>query len=281
MKAITKLITILLLAIMALPIVQAQVAVDSFSLSPQKVLPGSETSIKLTLENVGDKDVDNVLVSIDLSQVPFVPIGSSNENVIETINSNDKESVIFRVKALSDAKPSVYKIPVVISYEGVSKTSLISIEVTANAHLDLLLDKSEVVKINDHGKITLKFVNDGLTKVKNLKVTLQESPLYDIISPNVVYIGEVSMGDFETEDFTIIPKAKDPILMVGLEYRDDANNLFTESKLIKIPVYTEEEAKQLGLVQPKSMFWPILGAIVIVGLVILYFRRKKKKKNAL
>ncbi len=281
MKAITKLISILLLAIMVLPLVQAQVAVNSFSLYPQKVLPGGETSIKLTLENVGSIDVKNVVVTMDLSQVPFVPIGSSNENVIERINSNDKETINFRVKALPDAKPSVYKIPVVISYEGATKNSLISIEVAANAHLDMLLDKSEVVKINDHGKITLKFVNDGLAKVKNLKVTLQESPLYDIISPNVVYIGEISMGDFETEDFTIIPKAKDPILAVDLEYRDDANNLFKESKLIKVSVHTEEEAKQLGLVPQQSLFFPIVAAVVVVGLVILYFRRKKKKKNAL
>ena len=280
MKTAIKLLSVLLLAVMVLPIVQAQVAVNSFSLYPQKVLPGSETSIGLTLENVGSTDMKNIVVTLDLSQVPFVPVGSSNENIIDRINNDDTEKVNFKVKALPDAKPSTYKIPVVITSDGTSKTSLISIEVTANAHLDLLLDKSEVVKINDHGKITLKFVNDGLAKVKNLKVTLQESPLYDIISPNVLYIGEVVMGDFETEDFTIIPKAKDPILTVDLEYRDDANNLFKETKLIKIPVYTEEEATQLGLVQQKSMFLPILGVIVVIALVILYLRRKKKK-NAL
>ena len=279
MKTVTKLLSILLLAIMVLPLVQAQVAVNSFSLYPQKVVPGGQTSIDLTLENVGDVTVENVLVTMDLSQVPFVPVESSNEKIIEKIKHDDTEKVNFKVKALPDAKPSVYKIPVVISADGASKTSLISIEVAATAHLDLLLDKSEVVKINDHGKVTLKFVNDGLAQVKNLKITLQESPLYDITSPNVLYIGEVDMGDFETEDFTIIPKAKDPILSVNVEYRDDANNLFKESKLIKIPVYTEDEAKQLGLVPPKSMLYPILGVLVVVVLVFIYFRRKKK--NAL
>ena len=280
MKAVKIVISILLLAMMVMPMVSAQVAVSSFTLSPQKVLPGSETEIGITLENVGDEDIENVLVTLDLSEVPFVPVGSANEKIIDEINDGDKEKVMFQVKALPDAQPSTYKIPVVVSYAGASKTSLISVEVTADAHLDLLLEKSELVKVNDNGKVTLKFVNDGLAQVKNLKITLQESPLYEATSPSTLYIGDVDVGDFETEEFTIIAKAEDPILTVKLEYRDAANNQFAESKLIKIPVYTEEEAKQLGLVQSNSMTMPIVVVLVAIAGIVIY-RRRKKKKNAL
>jgi len=270
----------LLLAIV-IPLVNAQVAVSSFTLTPQKVLPGGETSIDIIVENVGALDIENVIVTLDLTNVPFVPVGSSNERIIEEIDDGRQERVTFRVKALAAAEPSTYKIPVVISYEGASKTSLISIEVNANAHLDLLLDKSDLVKVNDNGKVTLKFVNDGLAQIKNLKVTLKESPLYQITSPSVLFVGEVDVGDFETEEFTIIAQSEDPILAVDLEYRDAANNFFKESKLIKIPVYTEEEARQLGLVQSNSsMVLPIVAGVVVLGVIILY-RRRKKKKNAL
>ena len=280
MKAVKIVLTILLLAMMVIPMVNAQVAVSSFNLNPQSVLPGSEVNIDITIENVGEEDIEDVIVTLDLSEVPFVPAGSSNEKIIDEINDGDEERVTFQVKALSDAQPSTYKIPVVISHAGASKTSLISIEVTADAHLDMLLEKSELVKVNDQGKVTLKFVNDGLAQVKNLKITLQESPLYEATSPNVLYIGEVDIGDFETEEFSIIAKAEDPILSVILEYRDAANNLFTESKLIKVPVYTQEEAKQLGLVQSNSIVLPIVIVLVIIVGIVIY-RRRKKKKNAL
>lgn len=280
MKTAIKFVSILLMAMMVMPMASAQVAVSSFTLQPQTVLPGSETDIDITLENVGDEDIENVVVTLDLGNVPFVPVDSSNEKIIEEIHDGGEERVTFRVKALATAEPSTYKIPVIVSYTGASKTSLISIEVTANAHLDLLLEKSELVKVNDNGKVTLKFVNDGLAQVKNLKITLQESPLYEATSPSTLYIGDVDVGDFETEEFTIIAKAEDPILTVKLEYRDAANTLFTESKLIKIPVYTEEEAKQLGLVQSNSMVWPIVVVLVAIAGIVLY-RRRKKKKNAL
>lgn len=280
MKKAIKFLAILLLA-MVLPLVHAQVAVSSFTLQPQTVVPGEETNIGITLENVGTVDVENVIVTLDLSNVPFVPVDSSNEKIIDKIDDGREERVTFRVKTLSTAEPSTYKVPVVVSYAGASKTSLISIEVTAKAHLDLLLEKSELVKVNDHGKVTLKFINDGLAQVKNLKVTLKESPLYQITSPGTLFIGEVDVGDFETEDFIIIPLSEDPILAVELEYRDAANNLFKESKLIKIPVYSEEEAKQLGLVKGNSsMVVIIVVAIVLLAATILY-RRRKKKKNAL
>src|SRR3989344_2119309 len=280
MKAVKILLTILIIAMMVMPQVSAQVAISSFTVNPRTVAPGGETSIDLTLENVGDLDIENVIVTLDLSNVPFVPVGSSNEKIIEEIDDGDQERVTFRVKALSTAEPSTYKISVVISHAGASKTSLISLEVTANAHLDLLLEKSELVKINDNGKVTLKFVNDGLAQVKNLKITLKESPLYQITSPSTLYIGEVDVGDFETEDFTILAKAEDPILAVDLEYRDAVNNLFRESKLIKVPVYSQEEAKQMGLVQSNSMTWPIVVVLVVIAGIVIY-RRRKKKKNAL
>jgi len=281
MKAITKLMSILLFAMMMLPMVNAQVAVSSFTLHPQTVLPGGETSIDLSIENVGDEDIENVVVTLDLTNVPFVPAGSSNEKIIEEINDGGQERVTFRVRSLSTAAPSTYKIPVVISHGEASKTSLISIEVTADAHLDLLLEKSELVKVNDQGKVTLKFVNDGLAQVKNLKVTLKESPLYQITSPGTLYIGEVDVGDFETEEFSLIPLLEDPILTVELEYRDAANNQFTESRLIKIPVYTEEEAKQLGLVKSNSSMTLLIAAVILLVGAILFYRRRKKKKNAL
>ncbi len=280
MKAVKLILSILLLAMM-LPLAYAQVAVSSFTLQPQTVIPGEETTIGIILENVGAVDVDNVIVTLDLSNVPFVPVDSSNEKIIEEIGDGREERITFRVKALSTAEPYTYKIPVVVTYAGASKISLISIEVTAKAHLDLLLEKSELIKVHDNGKVTLKFVNDGLAQVKNLKVTLKDSPLYQINSPSTVFIGEVEVGDFETEEFTIIPLSDDPILEVDLEYRDAVNNLLKESKLIKIPVYTQEEAKQLGLVKDNSsMTIIVVAAIVFLAAIVLY-RRRKKRKNAL
>lgn len=275
-------ILIMILAVFLMPAVKAEIAVESFILDQETVFPGNEVSVDITVKNAGDETIEDIIVTLDLSQVPFAPIESSNEKVIGELEDHERREVHFKVRSLPDAEPSVYKIPVVITYNGTTKTSLISIEVSADATLDVILDHSEVVKVNDQGKVSIKFINNGLTEVKFLKITLLESPFYKIISPDIAYIGSVDVDDFQTEEFTIIPSAENPVLVLQLEYRDSHNQEFSKTRLMKLNVYSEEEAKELGLVKPQSIFSSV-GIAVIAGIVgyIVYRRIKKRRKNAI
>lgn len=203
-----KKLTIILLTLILIPLVNAQIAIKSFASSPDKVAPGDQAQLTIILENVGDENIKNILVQLDLSQVPFAPLSSSTEQVIDEIDNDDQRVIHFDLVALPSADSQIYKIPVKISYDNVSKDSLISLEVSANPKVDLILDSTDIVKVNDQGKVTLKFINNGLTQIKFLKVDLQSSPAYDIISPYSVHIGSVDVDDFQTADYTIIPRIK-------------------------------------------------------------------------
>ncbi len=278
MESKTIIIAFILLLI-GLPLVTAQIAIQSYTSFPEKILPGNTVDINLIMENVGDNDIENVVVSLDLTQTPFAPVGSSNEKILDEIDDNDRETVHFTLQALPNAEPAIYKISVVIAHNGASTTSLISIEVKANPHLDIILDHSDAVSVNSPGKVTVKFVNNGLSSVKFLKATMGASALYDILSPRSVYIGEVEVGDFETEEFTLIPRIENPILTLDLEYRDGSNQQFRESKLLQLPVYTEEKAQQLGLIESKSSSWIVLIIIAMVVVISIAYRRIRRKKN--
>lgn len=273
-----KKILLFIFALLMIPLVSAQIAVQSFSTSPEKVSPGDNVGLRIMLENVGDDDIKNVLVSLDLSQVPFAPLRSSSEKIIDKIRDGEEESVLFDLIVLPDASSQIYKIPVSISYNDTVKSSLISIEVSAKAKLDLILEESEVVKINDKGIVTLKFVNNGLTQIKFLKVTLQDNPFYEVFSAKSLYIGEVDIDDFETGEFLITPKVKNPKLILALEYTDSNNNEFKETRYIDLNIYTIEEAKQLGLV--KSGFGMTWIIFIVLGIIVIFLYIKfRKKKN--
>lgn len=259
--------------------VSAQITINSFSSSPDKVQPGEDIDLQLNLENVGDDNINNIVVSIDLSNAPFAPIESSTEKVIDKIKDGDEESVSFQLVALSSAEVQTYKIPVTITYENITKTSLISLEVVTNASLDVILESSDLIVENEQGTVAIKIVNEGLTQIKFLKVTLLESPEYEILSSSSLYIGEVDIGDFETEEFTIIPADEDPELKLKLEYRDANNEEFVEEKEIKVKVYSTKQATELGLMQQSNLITWILLFIVITLAVWVWIKRKKKKKN--
>ncbi|MBI1968539.1 hypothetical protein HYS49_01375 [Candidatus Woesearchaeota archaeon] len=270
----------LLLALLAmmLPAVTAQIAIGSFAATPKTMLPGNAAVLTLTVENGGDEDIENVAVALDLTQVPFAPVDSSTEKIIAEIDEDGRETLSFTIKALPDAKPGTYKIPVTISHDGTSKTSLLGIEVKAPARLEAFLEKSELLMVQESGEVTIKIVNSGLSPVTFLKVTLLESPAYDILSPAQRYIGDVDIGDFETEEFMLLAKAEDPILALELEYRNAQNQRFTASALLEVPVYSAEEAQRLGLVKKNALLPVIVSIIMLVGAVLVYKKLRKMKK---
>ena len=263
--------------IITLHTAHAELAIQSFSTSPQTVQPGEEVRIQLHLENVGNDDLMNVLVSLDLSELPFAPVDSSSEKVIEEIQEGDEETISFTLVTLSRAEPMVYKIPVIIYYNNTEKSSLISVEVTADPELDILLGSSDLFLVNEQGKITVKFVNNGLTEIKFLQVTLLESPDYEILSPSSVYIGSIDVEDFDSEEFSILPQRSNPELHFRLEYRDANNEAFQEEKKLEARVYTEDEAKTLGLVKERYTGTMILVVIVMILAGITFYKRKKRK----
>lgn len=268
---------ILFFLLTLLSTVSAQIAIDSFS--ADSVQPGEELELKMTLENVGDEDIQNILVSIDLTDLPFAPRESSSEQIIEEIEEDEQESLSFQLQALSTAQANIYNIPVTISYENTTKDSVVSIEVYTEASIEVLVENQEILMQNEQGKVTVKIINTGLTQIQFVQLSLKESSDYEILSSSTAYIGDIDSADFETEDFTIIPLKKNTELEIEVEYRDAKNEIFTENQEIALTIYTEEQAQELGLTEPShSLTWTlILFAVVII--IIVLWRRKRKKKH--
>ena len=129
------------------------------------------------------------------------------------------------------------------------------------------------------GKANLKFVNNGLIPVAFLTATLRESPQYEILSAKSVFVGDVGTADFETEEFTLIPKVTDPILVLDLQYRDQTNQEYITTTLVPLNVYTAEEAKQLGLLPGTNPLWMIVVLLCIIAVIWYSVRRIRKKKH--
>lgn len=276
MNKISILIFVLLLTFQ---IVSAQIAIDSYSTNPDTVQPGDVISVDIQLENLGDNDIEDIIVSLDLTEIPFAPIDSSTEKIIDEIEEGEDEEVSFTIEALSNAQPQIYKIPVTLSYENTTKSSLISVEIDTDASINILLESSDLILVNEQGKVTIKIVNTGLTQIKLLQITLEDSTDYEILSSDSLYIGEIDVGDFETEEFTILAKDENPKLHFKLDYRDANNEEFSQERDLKLTVYSQEEAKELGLVKAGNSFTGILIIVVIIIGIAVWLRRRRRKKH--
>ncbi len=272
-----KILAVILMMFIMLQGVNAQIAINSFSSNPSTIAPGKNVEVTINLENVGDDDIEDIVVRLDLSNVPFAPVDSASEKVIDKLNEDDETSVSFSLIAMPDAASQIYKIPVRVSHGLVNQESLVSLTVAGQAKLDVVLESSELVKIGDNGKTIIKFVNNGLTDIKFLTVRLITSNGYELLSADTIYIGQVDVDDFETAEFDMIAKNENPEMIFNLNYKDANNKEFSQNKIVNLNVYSLEEAKQLGLVT--SNYWGlIIGLAVLVLIVFLIYRRYKRRK---
>ena len=154
-----KKLLLILMFLLVLNLVSAQVAIKEVTSQPDKVQPGERITLSILLENVENKDIKNVAIKLDLTNLPFAPVDSATEQVLDQINNEDSRLVVFNLITLPEAESKIYKIPVKISYDNISKDTIISINVEAKPKLDLVLEDSQVVKVNDNGKIIIKLVN--------------------------------------------------------------------------------------------------------------------------
>jgi len=288
-----KLLIILTALFIAQICLASALTISSVSTDPSEVQPGEKVTLKLTIDNDLNQDIENVVVTINAtstSAIPFAPYQSSNEERIDEIGEEDKEKVSFDLIALSNAESGTYTIPVTITYtlsdddeEGEPYTGLVSIIINAKPNIEISSQGSALIK-GTSGKITLKIVNSGLGESKFMNVQISKVNGISLTSSDNVYIGNIDSNDFDSADFEVFVDSNSPStinLPVEITYTDSRNNQITENKIISVKAYTRKEAESLGLSSGSSTSWLIIGVIALVIVYVIYRRIKKKRKNKL
>ena len=209
------------------------------------------------------------------TNLPFAPINSAAEKIIDEIEEGTRETVSFQLIALPDARPQIYKIPLKIRYNDNEELTVISINVKSQAILGVAIDESKVVKAGDKGEIIIRFVNKGLADIKFVSAELVPSSDYHILSASSVYVGNIEPDDFETASFNIYINNKISFIPIKVEYRDSENKIFTKTEFLDINIYSQEEAKKLGLIKTSNTYYIII-AIVLILIIFFVFRIIRK-----
>lgn len=268
----------------------AILSVERFTTIPEVVAPGSKTKLMVSLRNHATSLLKDIKIILDLGksgneETPFAPVGSTNEKVISAIGPQATLPLEFNLLVDPDAKSKAYKVPLRIEYSDVlnknySKTRTITLIVGVEPDLSVYVDTTTVYSAGKTGEVSVKIVNKGLTDIKFLNVKLDKAEGYKVLSPYEVYIGNIDSDDYETADFKInVDKASKEkvILPLTIEYKDANNQEYTKKVSLELPLYTNSEAKKLGLVENGNK--GILFAILIIAVVGFFAYRMWKKRR--
>lgn len=276
-----KFLILISVLILDLGLVSSQDGISIATVESTNIQPGETSQIRIIIENQGDNDIKNIMVSLDLvsDALPFAPVGSATQKIIDEIDENEKKTVTFEIVALPDAKPQIYKIPVNVKFNDKEESTIISLKVISQPVLEVAIEETEIIKVQDTGEVVIRFVNKGLSDIKFLSAQLIQSEDYNILSAESVYIGNIEPDDFETASFKLHLGKKINFLPIKVEFRDSENKIFTKTEFLNINIFTLEEAKSLGLTKTNSLPF-IIGAAILIIIILIAYRLIRKRRRA-
>ncbi len=230
--------------------------------TPESFSAGGLGNVDVALKNFGKSAIKDVRVRIDLDNVPFAPVGTSNERVIDSMPAGSEASAGFSLIADTDAKAAYYKMRITFDYLDDSgrahvRNSTISLLVYNEPKFELALKEAKVFTPNSNGEVVLSISNTGPADIRFMTAELVETPEYRVISSPTVYVGNLEADDFETANFEVrTGNVKPGIISLNarLSYMDNLNREIARNGVVKLKIYSKSDAKKFGLVKSSSNF---------------------------
>jgi hypothetical protein len=256
--------------------------VKVLSTSNDKLLPGEEKEITLTLQNVGTSQAYDIVVEMQEDRTvtatgtvverDITPLGAAAA-YLPSISPGEEKSVNLRVSVSTSATIKNYTQPVKVSYRDAAgtrttDTSYIGLKVFGNADLDATLkDTTGTTIAGQSTDVTIEIFNKGLGKAEFVIVELS-SPEGTIQKPKQ-FIGSLGPNDVDTVKTPItFNKAGDNTIRATISYQDADSTM----KKVNINVTIKTETTTQGIN-------PIITLIVIVVIIVLAWNFLIKKKK--
>jgi LPXTG-motif cell wall-anchored protein len=220
-----------------------------------------------------------VSLELDLTDTEISTVGTTTKQTIAKIEGGEDAVFSFSILADPEAQSGVVRVPLTITFTATDGEEIVQSETTgilvhSNPEVSVLLDRVSRSADGKEVAVLLRVVNKGLSQIKFAEIEVQDTDGYDVGSGRrSAYVGNIDSDDFQTAEFSVVPKGDTFELKANLKYSDALN------KAYDVPVTIEVNAPPAsGSSGASKLIW-IAVAIVVVGGIFLWRRRSKKERR--
>ncbi len=262
---------------------ELSLSVGKVHLLPERPEPGDQLTAEVTIRNTESVTAEDVNLKLALEGLPVAAVGETNEQFLKQLAGNQEHTFTFNLVVGADAKSQLYPVPLLVTYadkfgRNFNFSSSFGLAVEAPPEYIINVDKSDIVLPNTKGKVVLSVSNIGASDINYVTVEVKGTPDIEMLSNNLVYMGNLESDDYETAEFDLYVKDQtgNIDLPVTITYKDSYNRNIQDTKILTLKVYSKNDAIKYGLVTPSSS-WGILLFLIIAGAGGYYWYTKRKK----
>ena len=188
------------------------VYINVMSQSPSPARPGEVVELTLTVQNVGNKDLTNVVIAVD-PEYPFSQ--ASGESLSKTISylkarqdENAATVVKFKLKVDADAAKKTYDIDISVkdSDSESAVTTTVAVDVQGKEYAQVVTISKSSIDIATVEPLEFIITNTGTSPLKNMAVSWEDSTgtILPVYSDNTKYINYLGVGESVTVAYSVM-----------------------------------------------------------------------------
>ncbi len=251
--------------------------IEEYSFEPENIKAGEPFKLKLKLKNYADNYVRDVSVKLELDSTNFAPYKTTNVKVIKELAPYKVEGVDFKLISDNSLTSKLHKVPVKITYvnnlgSSFARNSTIGLPVSSEPEYIINIDQTEVFSKKDYGKVVVSFYNTGISDINFVTLELAENNDFEILSPKIVYLGNIESDDFESADYNLYIKEvkKEIELKLIAKFKDNYNYEYVKQISLPLKLYSEKEVIKYNLKKAESKASQIIFGMIEVLLVAFW-----------
>lgn len=213
--------------------------------------PGEEVRFAIPIENIGAGSANNVLVSLDTSDLksfPFEIEKMSTTKRITSIHGHNDENIGFYFKVAMNAEAKTYPIKVSVNYDEGSASETVYVKIEENLQKPSLklmnvMFEGDSVFAGQSSIMKLDIQNEGESMAKDVEISFEGLKAETIRLDNYADIPKIK--EIKAKNFHEVPlkiyanedlKSGTYELDLSIKYKDEYNHEYEKKKKIYVPV---------------------------------------------
>jgi len=183
--------------------VKSKESAEIIHIDKTTLIPGKETSLKFTINNVGSAALRDLTFSWVNEDNIVLPVGSDNTKYVKYIDVGDSAELEYNVIADSNAEAGLYKLDLTLVYDDPASGTEKEINTIAGVYIGGGTDFDIAFSETSSGQTSFTIANIGSNPASSVSVIVPQQEGWAVSGSNSMIIGNLNTGDYTVASFAL------------------------------------------------------------------------------
>jgi hypothetical protein len=186
--------------------VTSQEVAEIIYIDKSNIVPGKETDLTFTINNVGSAPLENLEFSWTESNGYLLPVKSDNVRHVKFLDIDQSIDLTYKVMASTTASSGLYPLNLKLKFDSAEKNGT-TIKKEINTITGVFLGGETDFKVtfgeNAQGQTSLTVANTGSVPALSVSVNIPEQEFFSVTGSKSAIIGNLDKGDYTLVNFQL------------------------------------------------------------------------------